>query len=170
MNRFLLEKKYMTRDAKLLTNPENIVKYLKDLQSGALECTFDSSAIPSDLKHSKRIVGTDVERALFSSNQHKSKLLLVTHGNEAKNFGVEAEFDSFAKSNKLKNLQVLHYNGVNESEAFKAPKKLPAIMYFRQGLPLDEEPAILDRNQMLQSLQDKRLRSTLKDFVQKNNV
>ena len=110
------------------------------MQSGTLKCSFDSSVIHHDLQHSKRVCGTDIERALFSANKHKAKLLLVTHPNEKKNLGIEEEFDKFAKNTKIKNLQMLHYNGINESEGFKAPTKLPAILYFRQGLPLNEEP------------------------------
>jgi len=71
---------------------------------------------------------------------HQAKLLLVTHPNEEKNLGIEQEFDKFARSMKDKKIQMLYMNGHNENESFKAPRKLPTLLYFRQGLPLDEDP------------------------------
>lgn len=68
------------------------------MQAGKLNITFDKSPLPTDLKNCRLVVGTDVSRALFEANNHLSKILLVTHPLEEKNFGIQADFDKFALS------------------------------------------------------------------------
>ena len=61
--------------------------------------------------------------------------MLIYHPLSQKNRGLKQKFDRFAErqvSNGNTALQFFRYNGLNESETFKTPSKLPAIIYFRK--------------------------------------
>ena len=99
-------------------------------------------------------------------------MVLITHVKEDKNCGIEQQYDNFAKFNKNKNLQISHLHGINESEAFKVPRKLPTVLLFRQGLSINEGPVELDRFKLMTAMdasdQKAALTKTLKDFIRQN--
>jgi hypothetical protein len=82
---------------------------------------------------------------VFTGNKAQDKLVLITHPNEKKNMGISDEFDKFAQSNKLDDVIPILYPGINESEVFKVPKKLPTIIYFKK----DGSPVELDRFKLM---------------------
>jgi hypothetical protein len=50
--------------------------------------TFDSAALPKEYPNSKKLCGTDFDRAMFSSNTHLDKLVLITHPVNSKNLDI----------------------------------------------------------------------------------
>ena len=61
--------------------------------------------------------------------------MLIYHPLFEKNRGLKKRFDRYAElqaSNGGTSLQFFRYNGLNESEVFKTPSKLPAIILFRK--------------------------------------
>jgi len=87
----------------------------------------------------------------------KSKLVLITNVNEAKNRGIEKQFSRFAQkeerlmSSKSTPTIPIVYKGLNESEAFKTPSKLPTVLLYKRGAPLTEGPVELDRFELLKA-------------------
>lgn len=141
--------------------------------------TFDSASLEPEYPHVKKVCGTDFDAAIFDSNKHLDKLVLITHPDGSKNFNIEAEFDSLAKrlqsKRSLKNCEFYLYNGLNENAKFKAPRKLPTLLFFRSGMGLDEQPVQLDRFKLLDCIghnnrvDQAKLGQTLRSFVVENN-
>ena len=83
--------------------------------------------------------------------------------------GISDEFDKFAKLNQLDDVIPILYPGINESEVFKVPSKLPSIMYFKN----DGTPVELDRFKLMNLASDskidkKQFENTLKEFLKSN--
>lgn len=66
----------------------------------------------------------------------KDVLLLITHPSKEKNRNLLAAYEELTRVEKFKkeNSDILfaRYMGVNESQSFKAPAKLPALLYFKR--------------------------------------
>ena len=63
--------------------------------------------------------------------------MLIYHPQSDKNRGLKQKFEHFAEATEagltgLNDLQFFRYNGINESEVFKTPSKLPALVYFKR--------------------------------------
>ena len=76
-----------------------------------------------------RVVGESFEKLIFDSP--KDSLVLVHHPISHKNRGLKDKWEKFAEVNENKNILIGRYSGINESDVFKTPKKLPAIVYFK---------------------------------------
>ena len=65
-------------------------------------------------------------------------------------------------------------HGINESEAFKVPNKLPTVLLFKQGLAINEGPVELDRFKLMEAIDSgnrkEALNKTLRDFIRQNTV
>ena len=106
---------------------------------------------------------------IFTGNKAQDKLVLITHPNDKKNMGISVEFDKFAKLNQLDDVIPILYPGINESEVFKVPQKLPSILYFKQ----DGAPVELDRFKLMTLASDtkidkKQFENNLKEFLKSN--
>ena len=58
--------------------------------------------------------------------------MLIYHPLSHKNRGLKEKFDFLADAKTDLDVQFFRYNGLNESDVFKTPEKLPAILYFRR--------------------------------------
>ena len=60
---------------------------------------------------------------------------MVTHPVKSKNRGLLESFEELVREERTEHPELLlaRYNGVNESEKFKVPQKLPALIYFKKG-------------------------------------
>ena len=134
---------------------------------------LNSTPIEPSFVNAKKLCADDFDKAIFEKNKHLDKIVLVSHPVAHKNFGLTEEYDAVAnlfKGNNKK-LQIYEMNGVNENKAFKVPTKLPAVLFFRQGMHLDEQPVQLDRFKLLQSIgEDQKVKrshlaTTLNEFV-----
>lgn len=79
---------------------------------------------------------------------------MITNPRDEKNMGLTKEFEKFAKLIKKEGQEVkpFLYSGINESEYFKVPHKLPTVMLFKcddKGSPITVE---LNRNELLKSV------------------
>ena len=72
--------------------------------------------------------------------------MLITHPDEQKNFNIASAFDKVAA--KEPSYIASLYPGINESDSFKAPKKLPTLLLYKKGRPLTEKPVEIDRHQL----------------------
>ena len=66
-------------------------------------------------------------------------------------------------------------NGINEPEVFKAPLKLPAIVMFKEGCTVDDDPIIMDRFKLLSTFGQSKVDSKafdqlVKEFVKNNRL
>jgi len=77
------------------------------------------------------VVGDDFEQRVFNSS--KEGIMLVYHPITDKNRGLKDKFDQFAYRHSNAGISYFRYNGINESEVFKTPGKLPAILYFKSN-------------------------------------
>jgi hypothetical protein len=130
---------------------------------------LDSVPIPTEYKNIRQINGQEFEGMIFNGNKAQDKLVLITHPNDKKNMGISDEFDKFAKLNQLDDVIPILYPGINESEVFKTPKKLPSIIYFKN----DGTPVELDRFKLMNLASDskidkKQFENTLKEFLKSN--
>ena len=71
-----------------------------------------------------------METQIFKRNKDLNKLILITHPQSKKNFGIDSNFEKFTEKNQDSNLMATMMSGHNESESFKNPEKLPSIIYF----------------------------------------
>ena len=88
--------------------------------------------------------------------------MLITHPDAAKNRDLQSEFDKFADLYlEDKNIVPILYNGINESEMFKVPKKLPTFLYFKdQNAPIEiDRFSLMDKN--------KKFKDVMQEFVTK---
>jgi hypothetical protein len=103
---------------------------------------LENSPISRVSENVRKLCGIDFDKAVFKSNTHLDKVVFITHQNDSKNFGLNVEYDKIANAlkRKYKNVEFMEYNGINENEKFKSPEKLPAVVYFRSGMTVDEKP------------------------------
>lgn len=146
VQRFIVEKKFFTSDEKLLTDADTMTEYLKGTLAGKGQARFDSVPLPEEPKNAGNLAATDFDSLIFTANKQSENLVLITNPNPLKNMNIEAEFDRFSKRLN-KNVIASHYSGLNESECFKVPRKLPSILLFKRNEGSDQVQAIeLDRN------------------------
>jgi len=76
-------------------------------------------------------VGEEFEKRVIETK--RDALVLIFHPNPEKNRGLKEKFEHFCQVAKAEGcpLFLARYNGVNESEVFKNPKKLPALVLFK---------------------------------------
>ena len=144
-------------------------KYLDSVLEGKEAYNLDSVPIPTEYQNIRQINGQEFEGMVFTGNKDQDKLVLITHPNDKKNMGISDEFDKFAKLNQLDDVIPILYPGINESEVFKVPQKLPSILYFKQ----DGTPVELDRFKLMNLASDskidkKQFENTLKEFLKSN--
>lgn len=94
--------------------------------------------------------GEDFDKRVLESK--KDTLILIQHPLKENNRKLSEMFEEYTRmeSGKSENKNILfaRYNGVNESQSFKNPGKLPALIYFRnpknsEGQPTGEEKEII---------------------------
>jgi len=183
--RFIWEKRWLTSDAAVLTDGQKMQEYIRSALAGKVGLHFRSAAIPKSDGGLKRLCASDYHDFVARSNLGKSKLVLITHADEAKNRGIEQQFSRFAQneekllSSKSKPTIPIVYGGRNESEAFITPAKLPTVLLYKRGAPLTEGPVELDRLELLKAfrssslpvdeqIDEKAFDKVLKDFMKKN--
>ena len=116
-------------------------------------------------------MGADFEQRVFNSS--RDAIMLIYHPLSQKNRGLKQRFDRFAdleQTNGNSALQFFRYNGLNESEVFKTPSKLPAIIYFRRTEKDGEfvkESVVFEnvREHMLLDSTDERFAAAMADFI-----
>ena len=89
MQRFELEKKYFTRDVQILTDGENMSKYISDIRKGKIPLYFESATLPEENGPLRELCGSNFHKFTSQSNLGKSKLVLVTHPDPSKNFDIQ---------------------------------------------------------------------------------
>jgi len=72
--------------------------------------------------------------------------VLITHPDESKNFNIAQAFDKVAAKEPKYIASMLP--GINESDSFKTPKKLPTLLYYKKGAALTEKPQEIDRHML----------------------
>jgi hypothetical protein len=101
--------------------------------SGELPLYFKSDKDKWSQKHSIKIVGEDFEKRVIETK--KDALVFIYHPLKEKNRGLKEKFEQFCEEAKLEGadqkILLARYNGMNESEVFKNPSKLPALVLFR---------------------------------------
>jgi len=124
-----------TFDQDILTNPEKLVNFIQQAVLGQLPLYWETEKVPKQ-KYSQKVVGEDFEKRIQDSK--KDVLLLVTHPTKDKNRKILAAYEELSRVEQFKeeNKDILfaRYMGVNESQSFKAPAKLPALLYFKRQL------------------------------------
>ena len=162
--RFVMPRMHHTADRATLTDPERLAEWVKAAVLGQLPVYWESERAPK-AKYSQKVVGEDFEKRVLESP--KDALLLVSHPVKAKNGRLPERFEEFARREKATDLLIGRYNGVNESQSFKSPERLPAVLYFRrlldaQGQPTGEPKEV----QVLEDINDLLLRGSTDEDVQ----
>jgi hypothetical protein len=93
-----MEKKYLTRDVGVLTNPMKMKEYVEKGVEGSLKNYFESAPIDEELRNLKQVSGADFDSSMFKRNMDVNKLVLIKHPEAAKNLDIEKTFNKFAKS------------------------------------------------------------------------
>ena len=124
------------------------------------------------------LTATDFETVIFNPSNDAQNLVLITNPNPVKNMGIEKEFDRFSKRLTLKNHKLIasHYAGLNESERFKPPRKLPSILLFKRDEANVVQAIELERSKLLRSftssdaeIDKDRFDSILNEFISANS-
>ena len=122
-------------------------------------------------KHSQKIVGSDLERRIFDTA--RDALVLFYHPLAHKNRGVKQKYEEFAKTTSAdpRQLLVARCNGINESEVYRPPAKLPALVYFKTQPDGSFKEIIeyeLTRDHMLRSSTGCQFSKAMEDFIKEN--
>ena len=92
--------------------------------------------------------------------------MLIYHPLSHKNRGLKEKFDFLAETQTAQGVQFFRYNGLNESDVFKTPEKLPALLYFRRIDRPESEPDFVKEVVEFKNVRDFMLRdSTREQFV-----
>ena len=134
-----------------MENVSNLKKFIDGAMTGKTPLHFDSAVIPKEHANLKMLSGQDYAAFTKKSNMGKSKLVLISHPNDKKNWGIVDHFDRFAAQNdkSMKDVIATLYPGLNESESFKTPSKLPTLLLYKKGAALTDDPVEIDRNELL---------------------
>ena len=110
-----------------------LLDFMGKSQSGERELYFRNETDKWSNKHSAKLVGEEFEKRVIETK--RDALVLIFHPLAEKNRGLKAKFEHFCEVAKAEgcDLFLARYNGVNESEVFKNPKKLPALVLFKQS-------------------------------------
>lgn len=92
---------------------------------------------------------------MFHRNKTQNNLVLITHPEHEKNYGISSTFEKFVKKHKDDKLLASIMNGQNESEDFKKPIKLPAVVYFKRDGDDKVSLVELDRLDLIKSFDSK---------------
>ena len=117
-----------TSDPETLTDPEKLVDFVKSAVLGQLPNYWETDKTPKQ-KYSIKIVGEDFEKRIVDSK--KDALVLVYHPLKEKNRQLQDSFEEFTRIAKSDSISFARLNGINESQTFKSPNKLPALVYFK---------------------------------------
>ena len=113
-------------------NLDILDKFVGEILNGEGEIWYPSLKDKKE-KHSVKLVGTDFENRVFNSS--KDAMVLFYHPLTQKNRGLKERYEHFVKFSKSgdteSNLVFCRFNGVNESEVYRPPSKLPALVYFK---------------------------------------
>ena len=176
-DRFIMPRMHHTADRAILTDPEKLVEFVKSAVLGQLPLYWETDKVPK-VKHSQKVVGEDFEKRVLDSK--KDAILLINHPVKGKNSKLQDQFEEFSRIEKSKNHQILfgRYNGVNESQGFKSPEKLPTILYFKTQLDSNGEPTGEPKEVtvyeginelLLKGSSDSDVQDALREFLQKCN-
>jgi hypothetical protein len=129
-DRFTMPRMHHIQDLAVLSNPEKLNDYVKRAVAGELPLHFDSATTPKT-KYSQKVVGEDLEKRVLDAKH--DTLMFIRHPDHSKNRHLDEQFEELARQEigNHGNLQFARYNGVNESQGYKSPRKLPAIVYFK---------------------------------------
>ena len=67
---------------------------------GDLKVKFDSAKIDKEFKYAKKLVGSDFDHQIFHRNKTQNNLVLITHPEQEKNYGISSTFEKFVKKHK----------------------------------------------------------------------
>ena len=173
--RFFMSRMYQTADRDILTDPDKLVDFVKSAVLGQLPLYWETEKVPKK-KYTQKVVGEDFEKRVLESK--KDVLLLVTHPIKDKNRDLLERYEELARD-EISNSGILlaKYNGVNESQQFRSPQKLPALLYFRrpldsQGQPTGEEKEVIafeNINELLvKSIKESEVQDRIRQFIRDN--
>lgn len=161
-DRFLMSKVYREDDLESLFNPEKINGFVGEVLNGERPLFWESQ-IDKAPKYSQKIVGEDFEKRVYDNE--RDALVLIYHPIKSKNRGLKAKFENFAR-NADNELLVARCNGVNESAVYRAPAKLPALVYFRnQGGVKEAVEFPLTREHMVRASTDDDFERAMREFI-----
>ena len=120
------------------------------------------------------MVSNEFDQIINKYNTHKSKLVIITHPVERKNKDILEKADSYLNKNLDRDLLVYSYNGLNQAENFKVPKKLPTVMFWKGGIRPDENPVEISRFEMLHNSEENALdqssfEKSIKKLIRENS-
>jgi hypothetical protein len=131
--RFYMQNYHLEKNIDNLTSSEGILSFVNKCVSGEMPLHYKSENDKWSHKFSSKLVGEEFEKRVIETK--RDALVLISHPLKEKNRGLQEKFEHFAKISKAegmdKQLFVARYNGVNESEVFKNPAKLPALVLFK---------------------------------------
>ena len=93
--RFEMQKMSITGEKSVLEDPQRLVQFVEDSQSGANPPTWLSQN-EKEKKVSMKIVGQTFEKLVYDGK--RDALVLVYHPLKAKNRGLKKKFEAFAKN------------------------------------------------------------------------
>jgi hypothetical protein len=95
--RFISQKMYRETDLTQILNPEKLNAFVSEALIGERKLWFYSTK-DKKVKYSQKVVGTDFEKRVFETN--RDALVLIHHPVSAKNRGLKAKFEAFAREQK----------------------------------------------------------------------
>lgn len=133
-DRFQMPRMHQTDDKAVLTDAEKLAEFVKSAVLSQLPLYWETEKVPKE-KHTQKVVGEDFEKRVIQSK--RDSVVLIEHPVKAKNGKILQQFEEIARVEKVKeankNVLFARYNGLNESQRYKNPEKLPALIYVKAG-------------------------------------
>ena len=164
-DRFLMSKLYREDNLEILINPTKLTAFVDQVLNGERPLYWESEKEKKE-KFSQKLVGEDFEKRVIDSD--KDALVLIYHPITEKNRGLKQKFEQFAKQKLKDSVLIARYNGVNESQVYKNPQKLPAIVLFKRqadGSFKQQVEYSNTREHMLKTSTEKDFNKAMEEFL-----
>lgn len=143
----ILNLQYIEKDLQVLTDSKKVVDFVSKTYKSKKAHWPSQKSLKE--KFTFKITGDDVEGYILKST--KDVLILVYSPDSFKNRGLKEKMEAYCKLNKLDHLKIARYNAVNQSKYFETPKKVPAILYFKDmGKTREDREDKLRRKKIIQ--------------------